>query len=461
MVGGLSREARAAEGYATLIGLPLTAHQRDLLAPLVERDGIGYTHPSVLILAPRQVAKTTSMLLLMLARMTTRRGYAAAYTAQTGIVVTHVFTNPGNGWMTITDQHLSDVFRTLRSQGREAIAARRNPGAYLKAFPPAPGRLRSNSLDAVMLDECQEHDAAVGDALLGDTGPTFTTRPRRQLVLIGTAGTADSWWRTQYDRARAGDYRLIELGTWPAEADIDDPAVWRAHHPGLLAGMTDTGHLAAQARLLGPDRFAREYGNRWAAAGGARDNPITDELWRAAALPAPTRAPPVPTAIAFDADTDTAAATIVAAGTDGGRIVAGIAESAPGADWLPARVAALHRAHPRAVIACDPAGPAAAAVAALQRAGVPLALFTGNHRPAGCAGLLTACQAGRLGVLPHPMLDGARAAAARRPTEGGGWIWSRRRSEGGIAPLTALTMAVWAAERPAAPRPRAVAAPPR
>ena len=457
----MNREARAAAGYAAIIGLPLTAHQRQLLQPLTMRDGIGYAHPSVLILAPRQVAKTTTMLLLMLARMTTRRGYAAAYTAQTGIVVTHVFTNPGNGWMTVTDQHLSDVFRCLRSQGREAITARRNPGAYLKAFPPAPGRLRSNSLDAVMLDECQEHDAAVGDALLGDTGPTFTTRPRRQLILIGTAGAADTWWRTQYDRARAGDYHLIEIGTWPDEADIESPGTWAEHHPGLLAGMTDTAHLAAQLRLLGRDRFGREYGNRWAAAATANDNPLTDELWRAAALPATTAPPEHPAAIAFDAAADTRSATIVAAGPAGGRTIAAIADHAPGADWLPARIIELHRRHPRAVIAGDPGGPAAGAVAALRTAGVPLSLFTGNHRPAGCAGLLTACQAGTLGVLPHPALDAARTAAARRPTEGGGWIWSRRRSEADIAPLTALTMAVQAADRPAAPKPRAYAAPTR
>jgi hypothetical protein len=36
-------------------------------------------------------------------------------------------------------------------------------------------------------------------------------------------------------------------------------------------------------------------------------------------------------------------------------------------------------------------------------------------------------------------------------------VWSRRRSTGDTSALTAWTMALWAARRPAAPRPRAVA----
>lgn len=451
-------EADAAAMFASVIGYPLTPHQRVIIDAAAARDGLGYQHPRLLILAPRQVAKTTTVFLTMLARMATRRGYAAAYTAQTGIVVTHVMANPGNGWLTVTDQHLAEAFATSRSQGREVIAARHNPGAYLKAFPPTPGRLRSNSLDAVILDEGQEHTHEAGNALLADTGPVFTTRPRRQLWVAGTAGAADSWWQAQYLRARAGDYQLVEIGTWPADADVEDPAVWAAHHPGLIAGMTDAEHLAGQLRLLGPDLFAREYGNRWGAAGGT-EHPIPAEAWQAAQWDADP--PETPAAVAFHAAADGSRGVIVAAGAKDGRTVAGIVDTRPGVAWLADAVAAIAARHPAAALVADPGSTAGGTAEALTAAGRTVTAHTGAARTAAPAHLASLVASHGAAILPHPILDAAYAAAGRKWTENGGWKWTAADRAADIAPLQAVTMAVWAASRPAAPKPRAYAAPAR
>ena len=260
---GRLTERQAAVNVARIIGRPLKPYQIELVEQANARaeDGSAYAHQTVVILLPRQVGKTSTIFAMMLGRMHTRRAYGAAYTAQTGISVTHVFTNPDNGWLTLVDYEpqLARHFRGVRSQGREQIRHVQNRGSYLRAFPPTPGRLRGNSLDAVVLDECQEHTQELGQALLADVGPVFTTRPRRQLILMGTApdGPA-SWWTVQLARARAGHALLIEYGTWPEDADIDNPELWAAHHPGLRAGLTDIAHLQSQLVQLGPERFARE-----------------------------------------------------------------------------------------------------------------------------------------------------------------------------------------------------------
>lgn len=417
-------------------------------------DGTGYASGAV-VLMPRQVGKTQTLLAVILARMYLYPGYTAAYAAQTGIVGTHVMTNPETGWITQVEgePRLAARHRCSRSQGREMIRSTANRGAYLKAFAPIPGRLRSNSLDLVVMDECQEHSRELATALLSSISPVFTTRPRRQLVMVGTAGERGGWWAEQVDTARdAGT--LIEVGSWPPDADPADPAVWRAHHPGLMTGLTDEAHLAAELQRHGPDIFAREYGNRFTGAAGP-DLAISDPLWNAAAWQG--AAPERPAAIAVDVAPDQAAAAIVAAGTVDGRTIAGLVDARPGTQWVVPRLVELHKRHPRAAIAVDQAGPAAAVVDALALLKIRVHIQTAADRTAATAHLVTELDAGRCAVLPHPVFDAARLAAVRRITDTGGWVWSRRRSAGDISPMVALTLAVHAARRPPPARPKVVA----
>lgn len=450
-----SEEAKIAAGYAAVMGRPLKPHQQQMVDQLAQRQpdgGPGYRHQTAVVLMPRQVGKTSTLLALALARMHLRRGYAAAYSAQTGIVVTHVFANPDNGWLAAVerDPRLAARYRTSRSQGREMIAHRTNTGAYLKAFPPTPGRLRSNSLDLVILDECQEHTPDLGQALMADIGPVFTTRPRRQLILAGTA-SGPGWWADQIAAARAGQHLLIEVGSWPDAADPTDPAVWRAHHPGLISGLTDEAHLAAQLSNLGEAKFAREYGNRFDDA-AALDSPIPDDVWAAAQTR--TDPPDTPTVLAFDVGKDGDTGWIVAAGPAGdGTTLAGVAGIGHGQAWLVDRIKQLHARYPRAVLVADSAGPAGPAVAAL--AGLKISTHT-KDRATAAAHLVAQLAAGTTKVLPHPDLDEARRVAVRRWTEQGAWSWSRKMSGGNIAALTALTMAVWEARQQTRTKPRIV-----
>jgi hypothetical protein len=458
-MGRLS-EPQAAAGLGRLIDRPAKPYQLDMIAQLSQRadDGHAYADPIAAVLAPRQVGKTLTTFLLQLARMHTRRGYAAAYTAQTGIVVTQVFCNPGNGWLTLIegDQRLADRYRTTRSMGREMIISRGNPGAYLRAFPPTPGRLRSTSLDCVMLDECQEHSQEVGQALMADIGPVLSTRPRRQIILMGTAPQdAAAWWADQIERGRQGLILLVEVGTWPDGADPEDPATWRAHHPGLRHGLTDEAYLRSQLATLGVERFAREYGNR-IPGGASLDTPLHEGLWRRAQHDG---APPaVPLVIGFDVAPDRSAAAVVAVGRlPDGRTCAGVVALEPGTDWLPARLLDLKRRWPRVRLVSDGSGPAADAIDAVRRERVDVATVDGADRLTAHGHLVSELDAGRAAVMPHPAMEDARRCAKRRWTDAGGWVFSRRRSTGDISPLTAWTWAQWAARTKPGIAPRVVA----
>jgi phage terminase large subunit-like protein len=181
-----SRTTDGAAGafVAHLHGRPWKPHQRAVADLIGEQTAAGgYAYPVCVILFPRQTGKTTFAFDLALGRALEQRDYRAAYTAQTGHVTTERF---GERMAELAATPLGRRARIRRSQGTERIAF---GNSYLKAFPPRDGALRGSALDLVIVDEPQEIDAELGVQLDQTILPTFTTRRRRQLILIGTAGT--------------------------------------------------------------------------------------------------------------------------------------------------------------------------------------------------------------------------------------------------------------------------------
>ena len=217
------------------------------------------------ILVPRQCGKTTFALDLAIGRCLAeanrdRIPYAVAYTAQTGHVTTERMTER---MAQLGSTSIARRAKLRRSQGTERITFRNE--AFVKAFPPKPGALRGSTLDLVIVDEVQEIPAELGVALDQEILPTQQNRPRRQVILIGTAGTdASAYLARHLAAARAGapEYALLEYGADDAD-DVTDPDVWDRVHPGLAAGLTDRAALSTALAVMGPDSFAREYLNRW------------------------------------------------------------------------------------------------------------------------------------------------------------------------------------------------------
>ena len=421
---------------AKVHGRPWKPHQRltaDVISEL-QPDG-RYRYPLAVVLLPRQTGKTTMVLDLALGRGLAKTDYRCAYAAQTG----HVTTERMQERMAeLTDGPMASRVRLRRSAGTERVTL---PGrSYLKAFPPKAGALRSNALDLVIVDEAQEHGTVLGEQLDLTILPTFTTRPRRQLIVIGTAGTDASDYLRRY-LAAARDllpgYAVVEYGAATGE-DPDSEEVWVTRHPGLAAGLTDLEYLRGMRATMGPAGFGREFLNIWSRT---RDRVIDPDDWKAVQDPAAE--PDGRVCFGFDVLTDRAGAVIVVADDTG---YLEVIAQAPDTTWLVPRLLELQAEH-HAPIACDRWGASGPAVDELERAGADLQLMKTGDVGNAAAGLLDAILAHQLRVRPSQVLTDAATGAAQRPlADTGGFAWSRRASAAPVAALVAASNALWGAQ---------------
>lgn len=442
-----STDGAAGAFVAHLHGRPWTEWQRAAADLVGERTPAGrYAYPVVVVLVPRQCGKTTWVFDLAQGRCLEQRDYRAAYCAQTGHVTTERF---GERMAELTGTPLARRVQVRRSQGTERMSFGR--GSFLKAFPPRDGALRGSALDLVVIDEPQEIEDDQGTALDQTILPTFTTRPRRQLILVGTAGTDRSGFLARYlamARAGADGVALLEYGADPDD-DPTDPAVWSRCHPGLAAGLTDADALSSALSVMGAAGFAREYLNVWQATG---DRVIPAADWAAIrhrdAVPAAGK-PPV---LAVDVAVDRSATAIVACWPDtDGVLVLEVIEYAPGVSWAATRLAELRAVHSSPLIVADSAGPVLTVVDDVQQLGLSITQTSTREYTAACAAMLDKIGDRAIRHRGETALDAAVAGAGRR-TVGDGWGWGRRNSTADVSPLVAASLAVWAHQhRPPAP----------
>jgi hypothetical protein len=303
-----------------------------------------------------------------------------------------------------------------------------------------------------VIDEAQEVDEIQGTALDQTILPTFTTRPRRQLILVGTAGNDSSKYLARYlalARGGAEGVAVIEYGATDDD-DPEDPAVWHRVHPGLAAGLTDEAALRSALQVMGTVGFAREYLNVWADSGTRL---IPSKMWNACRrVKAKPRAGNAPV-IAFDAAADRSATAIVGCWPDlDGVPVVEVIEYAAGVDWAAARIDELRRKHRPPLLVGPGEGPGLTIVDELRRLTATVRQTTPPEYAVACMGLFDDIETGAMGHRNEQPLNAAVGGAGKRPVGDGGWVWSRRTSTADIAPLTAASLAHWGNQRrPARP----------
>lgn len=449
-------DGRSGALIAHLHGRPWLPWQRTFgdLAGTAGRDG-RYAAEFVVAMIPRQCGKTTAVFDTAQGRCLALPDYRAAYTAQTGHVTSERF---GERMAELGSTALARRVGRRRSAGTERMTFPR--GSYLKAFPPKDGALRGSALDLVVIDECQEITELQGVALDQTILPVFTTRRRRQLILIGTAGTDMSAYFARYlalARGGAAGVFVIEYGATPDD-DPADPAVWWRVHPGLAAGLTDEEALRGALAVMGPESFAREYLNVWSTA-GTRIIPARE--WNAARRAGARPRPGVAPVLAFDVAIDRSAGVIIAVWPDvDGCPVGEVVEYAPGVDWMAGRVRALRDTHRPPLVVADNQGPVLTVVDELRRPGpdggrpVDIMQPTPKEFGAACASSLDRVKAGTVAHRGEQALDAAAAGAGRRTIGDGGWAWARRTSTVDVCPLVAYSLALWADQRRPVPGPR-------
>lgn len=428
-------------------GSPLLPYQRDIVDTIGETDQAGrYRHGTVVLLLPRQCGKTTLAFSIALGRGRTYRDYRAVYMAQTGHQTTRRF---GELFDLITSvPSWQRTWATRRSSGTEHVRTLPT-GSALRASPPQGDKLRGSALDLVIVDEAQEHGDDVGLELDAGIIPTFTTRPRSQLLIVGTAGTADSaYFRRHYDAAAAGTpgYLLLEVGAAPDGVDPADPATWWEHHPGLQAGLTTEDNMRRALSVMGPTQFAREYLNRWATT---TDHAVIDAAaWDRAARTTTPEQPRRGLYVAYDAAWDRSSAAVVAAWVDDDQAHLEVIAHRPGVTWLLDYLTDLHRRR-RPTLATDTATPAKDITSALRTRRVQVTEVGTPDYTAACAELAAAVTTGTVDHPDDPALTAAVRAARSRPI-GDRWVFDRRTAHD-LSPLAAAAVAHWHARRPVAP----------
>jgi len=361
--------------------------------------------------------------------------------------------------------HLSRrVERVTTAAGNEAIEL--TSGQRLRYVARSDKSAIGFTSGKLILDEAFAISAEEMAAML----PTLSTQPDAQLVYTSTAGkVASSQLRSLRGRGRAGDSPglcYLEYGGQvkcppdcrheldAAACGLNDRAVWASSNPSWevhradgTQGITEV-YVAneRQALVAVPEKFARERLGAWDAAPEDAASPISAEAWAACRVriedgedPAIT-GPPV---LGLDVSPDRTSAAIGLAGRRAdGMVQVEVVRSGSGEGWV---LPELQQARDAGMttLAMDGRSQAMALKADLEAAGWTVLELGPGDQVEACIGLQRDVMAGdRLRHLGDGVLARALSVATTRPVgDGGGWAWARKRSDGDIAPLVAVTAA--------------------
>lgn len=443
---------------AEALRLPLMPWQRQVFDTALEIDDDGrYVYREVIVTVPRQSGKSTALLLLMAHRCITQPGARVVYTAQNR-------TDARKKW---EDDHLpvlqssalSSQFKVRLQNGQEAI--RWSNGALWTITATTEKAGHGMTLDLPVLDEAF---AQIDNRMEQAFKPAMATRTNAQFWVTSTAGTESSYYlNAKVDLGRQlvkdGVNKGVAYFEWSADPDLDldDPANWWTFHPAL-------GHTIGEAVIesdkasMDPMEWRRAYGNIKTTK-AAHETVIPDQDWNDCADVEST--PGDRLFMSVDVSPDRSKAAIAVGSRRGDGCVHGeIISEAPGTGWLVDEIVRLNSAHHPQGWVIDPAGPAGGLIPRLLEKGISPELVSGRE-------LAQACQAffdlvcpgdGTDGVLPRfrhldqASLNLAVGVAKKRPV-GDSWAWTRKDTSVSIAPLVAVTLAAWMADRDNEPEP--------
>ena len=254
--------APQAASVARKLGLNLLPWQRMVLSVALERARGRPAYRDVIVSVPRQSGKSTTVLALIVWRMTEFPGSRVMYGAQTRTAARLKMLE--SWWPRLVASPYAADLRLFRGFGNETISHAN--GSVLQLLSASESAGHGETVDLAVIDEAWVHrDAHVEQAVR----PAMVTRKDAQLWALSTAGTWRSeWWKGKLDAGRAAAEMGVDAGVccfdWsaPADANPADPATWRACMPAL-GRLADEKTVRADLAAMGLEEFRRAYLNQW------------------------------------------------------------------------------------------------------------------------------------------------------------------------------------------------------
>jgi hypothetical protein len=380
--------------------------------------------------------------------------------------------------------------KPVKVNGKKTIRLLSGERYKVKAANRRAGRGLSG--DLILLDELREHQS--WDAW-GAITKTTMARPNAQVWAMSNAGDATSVvlrYLRKMAHAALGDpdginadddpsrlltdgidadgdeYVAEDLATdddtlglfeWsaPPGCGIEDRDGWAQANPSVGYGLVTERSLASAARTDPEWVFRTECMCQW--SDGSLEGPFPPGSWEAGVWrPDDHPGEAVPQILGkvtacVDVSVDRSRAHIAFAGRDvdgfpqvelvASRSVTESSGSGWVTDWLKGRADVLD-----AVCVQSRGAPASDLAPQLEAAGLPLVAWQGPDLTSGTGRFYDAVRDGSFRHFPQPLVDLAAGTAVPKLTEGGSFLFDRRKSPVDVSPLIAFAGAHWLLTRP-------------
>lgn len=346
------------------------------------------------------------------------------------------------------------VKSVMNALNRESVKFANGATIQFKARSGAAGK--GFSSDCLLLDEAQ----ILGSRAWTSINSTMSAMPNPQVWLLGTPPQEeDDCYTFEMVRRAAIDGASTAAAwcEWSADpaADGFDPASEYTRWSANPAWNTRINHEVVQGEFetYAPDKFAQDRLGVWRSESHAAV--IPGGTWTALRAVDPPAQAETPTALAVDMSHDRVIAVAACWKREGVPHVE-LVTLEQSTDTL-ATVEWLERAGKRTPVVIDSASPAAAMIPALRQRGMKVVTTSATDMGKACGGLYDAATSGRMTHAGQKQLDDALAGAKKRDILGAGaWAWDRKDPTVNIAPLVAVTLALFGASITKAKTNRAV-----
>lgn len=333
------------------------------------------------------------------------------------------------------------VARVRTANGEEAIELK--SGARLRFMARSAGSGRGFSGDRIILDEAYRLSPAMMAALF----PTLSARPNPQVIYATSSPPEIDEFSEQVrnlkKRAESGDPGRLVWVEWsnPANVDPDDRSAWAAANPAM-GYRIDPEFIAVERSTMPPEAFLVERLGVWKAQSLSAKIPL--HAWEAVRVDESPEPEQVCFGVDIPPDRGSVSIGVCSPGLVDDQWVFELADRRAGTDWAVARCIELADRYSGCVFVVDAAGPASGLVSDLEQAGVRAVTTNSREYAAACGRLFDAVVNRQAFHTGQPELAAAVMGAATRRL-GDAWAWSRSSSSVDIAPLVAVTLALWGA----------------